>query len=424
MDFQQQKAFAERVMERLDRLDREQLESFIQRLLRERRLAVQAMDHVPLGLALCDSPGRFLYLNPAARRLLGLEDERRGAGETVGRALRDEFLQPLLALWEDYREHPRAIERVTIPLKRGRKKLLLEVSLIPLGADGNSPAPAAAPLQTLWMLADAGRRRNRADETERSRYLEFFATLTTGLAHEIRNPLNSLSIHAALLRQGVDRLAALPAPDSQDSPPVNTERLQRSAHVLLEELERLKEIVNLFLLAARPMKLDLRPTRVADLFAQIADLLRPSLENTKIGIEVDCDPDLPPIPLDRTQFMQALLNLAKNGIEAMDPAVEGRLTLHARLDGDRAILEISDTGHGIPEEDRARIFEPYYTTKEQGTGLGLMVVWRIVKAHGGAIALDSAVGKGTTFTLALPLGGRPPLRLLPGEAQPPAARKG
>ncbi len=396
MDYQ---AFADKLLSRLDRLDRAQIESFVARLLREFRLYENLLDRLPDGVVLLDPEGRVLLLNAPARRILDLQDSRRGPGETWRRALRGESYRELRHLLERHLQTRAPVENEPVVLG-GKTRVNAEITVFPLAAE---PGEQHC---TLWLLRDTGASGMRRDEHERARYVEFMTTLTAGLAHEIRNPLNSLAIHATLLDQG---LKELPASDAAGDNEVD--RLRQSSQILNEEIQRLNHIVDQFLTAARPLKLDRKPTRVETLFAQIANLLGPECRRRAVDLTIESDPDLPPIPVDPAQMYQVLLNLAKNAVEAVD--ADGRVVLRSRLEGDHALIEVSDTGRGIPETDRAKIFEPYYSTKKAGSGLGLMVVWRIVKAHGGAIAVDSRVGEGATFSIALPLDTRP-VRLLPG----------
>jgi nitrogen-specific signal transduction histidine kinase len=394
-------SFAGKVLSRLDRLDAQQIEAFITGQLRERRLLEVVLDRLREGIVLADTSMRVVLLNAPARRLLDIEDARRGTGESLRRLFSPEGFIPLLKILDRFEEERRPIEAERIPVFLRRKRIY-EISVSALDDD------AGRQTHVLWLFRDAGSSERVREERERERYLEVLTTLTAGLAHEIRNPLNSLNIHATLVRDQLRQPVRKGA--------VEAERLQRSAEILLEEIARLKRIVDQFILAARPMKPDRRPTRLDDILHRVVELLTPECQHRHILLTAHTDPDLPMIPLDTEQLVQVLLNLAKNAIEAIEPdSTDGRVELRAQLESDHILIEVADNGIGIAEQDREKIFEPYYSTKESGSGLGLMVVWRIVKAHGGAIAVDSRPGEGTTFSIALPLDARP-VRLLPGRA--------
>ena len=162
---------------------------------------------------------------------------------------------------------------------------------------------------------------------------------------------------------------------------------------------------------------------MADLNAVVKEtieLLRPEIFNRGISVEEELFPDLRPIPIDPAQIKQILVNLIKNAIQAMTRG--GRLTLRTDSGTEGAVLTVADTGGGIPEEKINRIFEPFYTTKKKGSGLGLMIVQRIVREHGGRIELESRVNQGTTFRIWLPGRERQPRLLSAGhEVSQPAA---
>ena len=139
------------------------------------------------------------------------------------------------------------------------------------------------------------------------------------------------------------------------------------------------------------------------------ELLRPELDNRGVAVKTKLARQLPATPIDATQVQQALVNLIKNAAQAMTKG--GTLTLQTGEGADGVLVSVADTGGGIPQEQINRIFEPFYTTKKKGSGLGLMIVQRIVRAHNGRIELDSHVGRGTTFRIWLPLHERKP-RLL------------
>jgi signal transduction histidine kinase len=206
--------------------------------------------------------------------------------------------------------------------------------------------------------------------------------LSAVVAHEVRNPLGVIFNSLGSLRRLVR--------------PMGDAKLLFD--IVEEESERLNRIVGDLLDFARPSTPQLRPEplgRVAE--DAVAAAVPPQ------GIEVvrDLDPALPPVPVDARLVRQALLNLAVNAVQAMPRG--GRITVRARREGDAVVVELEDTGPGIPDEVRERIFEPFFTTKASGTGLGLAVVRRIVEGHGGEVRVRTAPGVGTTFALRFPL---------------------
>jgi signal transduction histidine kinase len=175
------------------------------------------------------------------------------------------------------------------------------------------------------------------------------------------------------------------------------------------EIHRLDYIVTQFLQAIRPVPPQLKPDSLNVVVEKALELLRPELDNRGLNVKTKLAAQLPMSPIDATQIQQVLVNLIKNAMQAMTKG--GTLTLQTGEGPDGVWVSVADTGGGIPQEQINRIFEPFYTTKKKGSGLGLMIVQRIVRAHGGRIELDSHLGRGTTFRIWLPLHERKPRML-------------
>jgi signal transduction histidine kinase len=186
-------------------------------------------------------------------------------------------------------------------------------------------------------------------------------------------------------------------------------RLENYLGVAKGEINRLDYIITQFLHAIRPSPPQLKPASLDDVIEKTIELLRPELDNRGINLKTKLARRLPMRPLDATQIQQVLVNLVKNAMQAMTKG--GTLTLQTGETPDAVWVSVADTGGGIPQEQINRIFEPFYTTKKKGTGLGLMIVQRIIRAHGGHIEVESQVGRGTTFRIWLPFHERKP-RLL------------
>ena len=186
-------------------------------------------------------------------------------------------------------------------------------------------------------------------------------------------------------------------------------KLEQYLAVARGEINRLDYIVTQFLQAIRPTPPQLEPASLNGVVEKSVELLLPELENRGLNVKTKLAAHLPPAPIDPVQIQQVLVNLIKNAMQAMTKG--GALTLQTGEGSDGVWLSVADTGGGIAQEQINRIFEPFYTTKKKGSGLGLMIVQRIVRAHGGRIELESHMGRGTTFRIRLPLHERGP-RLL------------
>ena len=210
------------------------------------------------------------------------------------------------------------------------------------------------------------------------------------MAHEINNPLGSISIHIQLIEK---LLAARDPPDVAG--------IQKHLDIVTEEIERLKQIVVDFLFAVRPVDVTLMKDNPGIIVREVVELVKYEAEKNSVTVNLDIADDIPDLLLDKRQIKQAILNLAQNAIAAMPNG--GTLTFGVRVVNEEVQISVSDTGVGIPESQLSKIFEPYFTTKKNGTGLGLTITFKIIKEHSGDITVESKEGKGSTFTIHLPI---------------------
>jgi signal transduction histidine kinase len=241
----------------------------------------------------------------------------------------------------------------------------------------------------LVILRDVTRDRRQEATTLESERSNAVKLLAAGVAHEIGNPLNALNIHLQLL-----------ARELNDLPDGTREPLADLVGVARTEVERLDTIIRQFLRALRPTQPVLHPEQPTDVLQETLALLKTEFENRRISVSVDITETIPTVQLDRSQIKQVFFNLIKNALEAMPDSGTLRIVVSA---GDVYVdIAFIDTGKGIAPEELQRIFEPYHTTKRTGTGLGLMIVQRIIDEHGGEIELSSKPGAGTCFKVRLP----------------------
>jgi signal transduction histidine kinase len=208
--------------------------------------------------------------------------------------------------------------------------------------------------------------------------------MLAGIAHEVRNPLGGVELYAGLLRE---ELAG------------DAEKLQHVARIE-RELGRLTTIVNDFLEYARRPKPDLAPCNIAELLAEVRDLALATAQPRHVRVELAAEPAC--VAGDEGQLRRALVNLAQNAVQACPADGSGQVTLGCTRSGGEVVVTVHDSGAGIDAETLPRIWAPFYTTKQSGTGLGLAFVRDIASDHGARLAVDSDPGRGTTFTLALP----------------------
>ena len=216
------------------------------------------------------------------------------------------------------------------------------------------------------------------------------ARLLERLAHEIRNPLSSLDIHLQLLEE-----------DFGQWPPQIKNQAAARLEVIHGELRRLESIVDQFMRLAGPSELNLAPVDLAKIVRHVCDLLQPEAATRHIEITDQLSPDLPPLMADGGQLIQALLNLVINSLQAIEQ--QGRVAIAARREGDGCLIEVRDSGPGVPQDRLTTIFEPYFTTKPQGKGIGLWIAQQIITAHHGSIHAANAPEGGAVLTIRLPL---------------------
>ena len=244
-----------------------------------------------------------------------------------------------------------------------------------------------------------------------SRKLAALGRLMAGVAHEVKNPLNAMTIHLELLKQKLARQQpvgamaslsgnpALQLPAGQTLP--TAPDVTKHVDIIGKEIRRLDEVLNGFLKFARPDELKLQPVRLSVLISDIQTSVAPEAERRHITMKVECPETLPEINADPGMLSQALLNLALNACQAMPDG--GALKLACRAASRRRVeVDIEDTGVGIPPEHLGKIFDLYFTTKEQGSGIGLSMVYRIVQLHDGEVEVQSTPGRGTRFRLIFP----------------------
>jgi signal transduction histidine kinase len=232
--------------------------------------------------------------------------------------------------------------------------------------------------------SDSERLHARLREAER---LATAGELAAGMAHEIRNPLAAILNATALLT---------------DETELTPEERASTLAALRTETRRLHRILSDFLQFARPQEARRRPGDISEVVQHVGSLIRGDRSRAgRVDVRVAVDPAVPRFAFDRDQVTQVLWNVALNGVEAMHG--RGRLSLEVNRQDDGVALSVTDTGTGIAAENLPHVFEPFYTGKPNGSGLGLTIAERIVGAHGGRIEIDSEVGRGTRVTLLFPL---------------------
>jgi two-component system, sporulation sensor kinase E len=371
----------DRVLGRLDTLDSVNLANLVQRLARERGLFEAIFNTIHEGILVISVDGTIEYANAAAARLIGLREEEL-AGATLWRLVPGlhPSIETLLAGGAAVPVVAREIE-LNYPQPR-----IIRLYMVPFQAEGTREKSRRFAV----ILADVTREKQTTEQLIEDEKTSSILLLAAGVAHELGNPLNSLTIHLQLIARKLKKLKA-----ARDA-----ELLAESIAVCQEEVKRLDGIITHFLEAIRPRPPDLAETNAVDVLDEVLRFQADELKNRGITVEAETQADLPAILADRNQLKQVFFNLITNAMEAMGPG--GRLKIKSRADDDSVHLMFGDSGVGIRQEDLSRLFEPYHTTKPGGHGLGLMLVQRIMRNHGGQVGIESKAGVGTVVTLTFP----------------------
>lgn len=325
--------------------------------------------HMPVGILAVDQAGKIVTCNVQAQELFS------GAcADATGKKAAD--LLPV--------QMSQLLERID-----EKKRLAEEDIVLPSGKEGNQvwEAVAAAfsgddvPESKILLVRNVTAIRQMEKEVARSRHLHAIGSLAAGVAHEIRNPLSSIKGFAVYFKQ---RLSG----NKED---------EETADIMIAETERLNRVISQLLEFARPLTLKKEPTDMMDLVRHTIKLVE--VEARKSGVEIDVQGEERPMnaEIDPDKVKQVLLNVFLNSLSAMTEG--GRLSVRLEAQKESVEVTVSDTGAGIRENDLPRIFDPYYTSKPAGTGLGLAVVQKIMEAHGGAVKVESKEGRGTKVTL-------------------------
>jgi len=335
------------------------------------------LDTLREGVLVLSHDGAIEYANAAAVRLLGVSQE-----DVNGAELRN--LSPDIAL---ALELPETVGALTRELEvRYPEPRLLNLHLTRVGEQ-----QGAERARRVAVLSDVTKERVQTEDRVESERIDSIVSLAAGVAHEVGNPLNAIGIHLQLLQREAAKLGDSPA----------AIKVRKAAEVCQGEINRLDGIVRDFLGAVRQTPPNLTDTDLVTVVAEATGLLREQMEQLGVRVSLDVPGELPLIFGDRNQIKQALFNVMKNALEAMDRGGD----IHVKLtsDDDWVVLSIRDTGVGIPTDKLTRIFDAYYTTKASGGGIGMLILLRILRAHGGTVDIQSTPDVGTTVILRFPL---------------------
>lgn len=367
----------QRIIPKLKTLDPGSMHSVIQHLAKEQGFLETVFNTIREAIIVIDGSRRILYHNAAAKSMLGLPEDLTHL--TIDKILKG-------ANWDAILPQDGVINVGASMLRQELElcypeRRIVQVYALPLGKTEDQFAVI------LNDITSAMDKMSSSAESERSRLISMLAA---GVAHEIGNPLNSLYLHLQYLQRLMDREEV----DRESA----VEELAESR----KEVERLDSIINQFLHALRPGKPDFQLLDLKNLVLESLNFMRHEITAREVKVEFLWQEDIPFVNGDAGQLKQAFYNLVRNALQSMQNG--GALGIHCSANEDYVSLSVTDSGCGINKENLSRIFEAYFTTKQTGTGLGLMIVERIVREHGGALSVDGGGNgqQGATFTISLP----------------------
>ena len=276
-------------------------------------------------------------------------------------------------------------------LKDDENERILQINILPIGDSGRI-------IGTLIKAFDITKTYESAQKLKRAEQLASLTTLAAGVAHEIKNPLGSISIYVQLIDKIIKK--------NMDNECQCYKDFKEYSDIIKEEISRLEETINSFLFSVRKLELNIEDVNINELILSTIAFLKYEIEKNNVNIDVKFDKDNLILKLDEKYIKQSLINIIQNAIDAMsDNADDKKKEIFIKLKtvDNYAVISIKDTGIGIKEESLGKIFEPYFTTKRHGTGLGLTNVVRIIEAHNGNVTIESEYGKGSEFIIKLPL---------------------
>jgi two-component system sensor histidine kinase HydH len=348
------------------------------RLSRIKAFRDTLISSLPVGLIVTDSKGKIILCNQFAEQIASVV-ENKVVGFTPEDVLAEELARALnLDLEGQNKQTAGAVQReIVLPDAQGVMRTLQLNSLSIIESEG-------APAGVMLLIQDLSQVKSLEEELRRSERMAALGKMAAGVAHELRNPLSSIKGLAILLKSRFQEKS----PD------------QETADILVHEVERLNRSIGELLDYARPQKLIKEDVRPEEVVQKAVSLIRMDAESVGVKVEIRMEDDLPLVQADQDKLNQVFLNLFLNSIQAMEHG--GRLDIRVATQGRNVLFTVKDTGCGVNKEDLPRVFDPYFTTKADGTGLGLAMSVKIIEEHGGNMTFESEPDVGTTVVVSLP----------------------
>ena len=394
------KEFSRRVSQKIDKLSPSQIQQLVEDCYSQTEIFGSIFQSLPTGLVIVDEDFCLIKINKAAERFLPFKSNPEETKKSpVWNIIDDEDIASFLQ--NSFEADKSNISAEFTVSTAGGSVRFIDVYVSPLVQNQNQSKNL---IGSIIRIDDVTEKRNQEVLLHRMETLAGLTNVAASVAHEIKNPLGAISIHIQLMQKALkkkrDGDGLLPPPKYAED----------YLDVITQEIERLNKIVVDFLMAVRPISAKLELVNPNKILSEFISFFTPEFTEKHISLVSDlCDCDVR-LLLDAKLFREVIVNLSQNSISAIskkfdddESRIKGKISIKSRVENDRYILTFADDGTGMDEETSSRVFEPYFTTKSNGTGLGMAMSYKIIKEFSGDISVSSLLGNGTTFTIMLPL---------------------
>ena len=373
--------FVKKASSKIEKLSDEEILRIIESQNTELKIRNTILDNLIAGCLMVAPDGSVMYMNSALADLTSLSSRKKYTGVSYLRVFLDPEVQTFIGSF------------MTKNSKTGEEFFETE---IPGGGTKSISCSAmrlADPVCSLFVFRDITFFNRFKEEFRKNESLAQMTTMAAGVAHEIKNPLASISIYLQLMEKMMEKNGSMTCDEAR-----------KYLDVVEEEVERINRIAVDFLFAVKPMKVNLTACNMNDIVQKTVNVAGPELKEKGIRLVLHLATSLPKVFADPALMEQSLLNLVKNAMQAMpEDRKDPEVTISTYIESDMVKLSVQDNGCGMTEDQMSKIFEPYYTTKSSGTGLGLTVLFKIMKQHGGDVVVHSTYGEGSEFILQVPV---------------------
>ena len=395
------KEFSRRVSQKLDKLTPLQIQQLIEDCYSQTEIFDSIFQSLPSGLIIVDENFCLIKINKAAERYLPFKSNPEESKEKspVWKIIDDEEIAKFLQ--NAFEADKTNISNEYTVSTSGGSVRFIDLYVTPLVQNQNQNKNL---IGSIIRIDDVTEKRNQEVLLHRMETLAGLTNVAASVAHEIKNPLGAISIHIQLMQK------ALKKKREGDGLLPPTKYAEDYLDVITQEIERLNKIVVDFLMAVRPISANLELVNPNKILEDFISFFMPEFNQKNIKLDSElcgCDVRL---LLDSKLFREVIVNLSQNAISAIskkfdddESRIKGRISIKSKIENDRYILTFTDDGTGMDEATSARVFEPYFTTKSNGTGLGMAMSYKIIKEFSGDISVTSALGEGTKFTISIPV---------------------